>query len=90
MGEQGPCGEMMIFYAHPENEDLGECDCDLSFRCHRPMIYWAPASRCYWAYEQVNSFYELRILSVKDTCFNIKGYCIFKLGTMQRKRMACF
>lgn len=35
-----------------EDADFGICDCDLSLRCGRPLIYWPPKDRCYYAYDQ--------------------------------------
>ncbi|CAG7827790.1 unnamed protein product [Allacma fusca] len=52
VGRKGPCGELMVFYADPNSPDYGQCDCDISKRCNRHMLYWPSTNRCYFTYEQ--------------------------------------
>ncbi|XP_021957913.1 uncharacterized protein LOC110853872 isoform X2 [Folsomia candida] len=44
--DKGPCGRNMIFY-RIGNTEYGECDCDHSKRCGRPLLYWQPTDSCY-------------------------------------------
>jgi len=59
VGGKGPCGEMMRFTM--EDRDFGICDCDLSLRCGRPIIYDPRRRRCYFVYDQV--FQVLQIVT---------------------------
>jgi len=49
--ERGPCGALMLFYPIGDS-DYGDCDCNLYYRCARPIIYWPPAKRCYYTNDQ--------------------------------------
>ncbi len=50
VGENGPCPPLMKFTL--EDDDFGVCDCDLSQRCGRPLVYWPARKQCFRVYEQ--------------------------------------
>lgn len=52
IGDLGTCSENMRFFANPDNETLGQCDCDYH-QCSRPLIYSEKYKQCFWAWSQV-------------------------------------
>lgn len=65
VGESGPCPPLMKFTL--EDDTFGVCDCDLSQRCGRPLIFWPSRNRCYRVYEQVHTYLEnLLCIAVLD------------------------
>ncbi|CAL8111413.1 unnamed protein product [Orchesella dallaii] len=53
VGTQGPCTAMMRFYADPENEGYGDCDCPAMRNCiGRPRTFWPATSKCYFIYSK--------------------------------------
>lgn len=53
IGMKGPCPDLMKFYADPENEGYGDCDCIGMRNCiGRPRTYWPNTDRCYFIYSR--------------------------------------
>lgn len=74
VGTQGPCTAMMRFYADPENEGYGDCDCPAMRNCiGRPRTFWAQTNKCYFIYSRVTKFpfYTLKILSVTTSKLHV-------------------
>lgn len=66
--ERGPCGKLMLFYGIGDT-DYGECDCNLYYRCARPIIYWAPAKRCYLTFIFYFNIYWYILLLHNISCY---------------------
>ncbi|ODM98803.1 hypothetical protein Ocin01_07881 [Orchesella cincta] len=49
VGEKGPCGENMIFFAYSTNAAYGSCDCNYNDN-GRPLIYEPTANKCHYVY----------------------------------------
>jgi len=52
IGEVGTCPENMRFFASPDNETLGSCDCDYHTCSGRPLLYSDKYKQCFWAWSQ--------------------------------------
>lgn len=52
VGDKNGCDENMRFFAVPNDERLGRCDCDW-FQCSRPLLYDDKTDKCYWAWSTV-------------------------------------
>lgn len=53
IGSTKYCSQNMRFFADPDNETAGACDCDYH-ECSRPLLYSDKYKQCFWAWSQVN------------------------------------
>jgi len=51
IGSTEVCSQNMRFFALPESERDGDCDCDYH-QCSRPLIYSEKYAQCFWAWTQ--------------------------------------
>ncbi|KAJ6645288.1 hypothetical protein Bhyg_00492 [Pseudolycoriella hygida] len=51
IGSTKYCSENMRFFADPDNETAGTCDCDYH-ECSRPLLYSDKYKQCFWAWSQ--------------------------------------
>lgn len=52
IGSTEVCSQNMRFFALPESERDGDCDCDYHIACSRPLIYSEKYAQCFWAWTQ--------------------------------------
>lgn len=53
IGSTKYCSQNMRFFADPDNETAGACDCDYH-ECSRPLLYSDKYKQCFWAWSQVS------------------------------------
>ena len=74
-----------------EDDTFGFCDCDLSKRCGRPLVFWPARNRCYEVYSQVSlrlihglNIVGLNLMTIQGPCrdgkwlvfgFNLEPVC---------------
>lgn len=58
IGSTKYCSQNMRFFADPDNETAGACDCDYH-ECSRPLLYSDKYKQCFWAWSQVSFVNDL-------------------------------